>query len=283
MRAIAGYDIDARAAQGESGDGAWFAVDRHGRHVVLKWTTDLSARPRFEAVAAQLDDLRAAGAPVPRYLAIEVVEDVLVVAQERLGGRADVPVTERTVDDVLAVNELQAGVTSGVRDPAWGELVRHTLTVGEDGWCVHETLRAWSPRSRALLDRIETTGEDARPEWFPATGAVHVDLHPGNLLLADDGAVVGIVDWDGSLVGDHRFDLTSFAFCQEVEGAFRGSTASMQRVWDVAEATIEPLVLRAYAAHQALRLVDWMIRHHTPDDVARWLDAAEVLLDRHDV
>lgn len=280
---IRGYDIEARAAQGESGDGAWFATDSRGRRVVLKWTTDLTAQSRFEAVGATLDALRAAGAPVPRYLTIEVVDGVLVVAQERLGGRADVAVTERTVDDILALNELQAGIPAHRHEGGWGELLRHTLTVGEDGWCVHDSLHTWSARTRALVARVEAIGADADPAWFATTGVVHLDLHPGNLLLADDGAVVGVVDWEGATAGDHRFDLTSFAFCTAVEGTFRrGGVPSMQPLWDVLEAALDPPVLRAYAAHQSLRLVDWMVRHHQPADVDRWLDASEALLARYE-
>lgn len=280
--AIRGYEIEARAAQGESGDGAWFATDDRGRRVVLKWTTDLTARPRFEAVGATLDALRAAGAPVPRYLTIEVVDDVLVVAQERLGGRADGPLTERTVDDILALNALQFGIPAHVHEGGWGDLVIHTLTVGEEGWCVHDSLRTCSARTRALVERAEAIGGDADPAWFPTSGVVHLDLHPGNLLLADDGAVVGVVDWEGAVAGDHRFDLTSFAFCTAVEGTFRGGAPSMRSVWDALETACDPRVLRAYAAHQAVRLVDWMVRHHQPADVDRWLDAGEALLARYD-
>jgi aminoglycoside phosphotransferase (APT) family kinase protein len=279
---ITGYEIEERAAQGESGDGAWFAVDRRGREVVLKWTTDLTALPRFEAVGAMLEALRAAGAPVPRYVAVEVIDDLLVVAQERLEGRADVPVNERTVADVLAINELQVNIEAHRDDHTWAELIRHTLTVGEDGWCMHEPLRTWSSRTRALLERAVAIGDAADPAWFPTTGAVHFDLHPGNLLLHDDGSIAGVVDWEGATAGDHRFDLTSFAFCHEVEGAFRGpSVASMRAVWAAAEATIDERALQAYAAHQAVRLVDWMIRHHTPADVDRWLDAGEAMLARY--
>jgi aminoglycoside phosphotransferase (APT) family kinase protein len=276
---IPGYTIERRADRGESDEGAWFAVDREGQPVVLKWSRDVAAVPRFEALAASLDALRAAGYPAPAYTAVEVVDDVVVVAQTRLEGRIDVASNERTVEDVLALNPLQAGVDAPRYDFTWGEFVVHSLTVGEDGWCLHEPMRSWSPRTRALVERAEAIGADADPAWFPDTGIVHLDLHPGNFLFADDGSIAGVVDWEGAMAGDHRFDLTSFAFCTAGND---GTPALVEPVWRHLEATVDGRVLRAYAAHQAIRLVDWMIRHHQPADVDRWLDASEALLARFD-
>jgi aminoglycoside phosphotransferase len=279
VRTIRGYQLEARATRGESGDGAWFATDGAGRPVVLKWTADLAALPRFEATAAASEALRSRGYPAPRVLEIEVIDDLLVVAYERLDGATDVAMNETTVAHVLELVELQAGI-DGPRPEPFGDLLVHSLTVGEDGWCLHESLRTWSPRTGALLARIEALGAIAHPSWFTESGLVHLDLHPGNLLLHEDGRVAGVVDWDGALVGDHRFDLTSFAFATSVQ---HGTPALAEPVWQRIEATTAPPVLRAYAAHQALRLVDWMIRHHGPADVDRWLVASEGLLDRYEV
>jgi aminoglycoside phosphotransferase (APT) family kinase protein len=276
---IPGYTIEGRAEGGESGEGAWFATDPSGCPVVLKWFRDVSAVPRFEALAGALDALRAAGFPAPRYTAVEVVDDTVYVAQERLTGRVDVAPNARTVEHVLALSELQAGIPAPRYDFTWGDLVVHSLTVGEDGWCLHEPMRSWSARTRAFIARAEAIGADTDPAWFPDTGIVHLDLHPGNLLLADDGSIAGVVDWEGATAGDHRFDLTSFAFCTSVEG---GTPALVEPVWRHVETTVDDRILRAYAAHQAVRLVDWMIRHHQPADVDRWLAAGEALLQRYD-
>ena len=280
MRALPGYVLEGRAERGESGDGAWFATDSSGRAVVVKWFDDLTARERFEITAIALDELRSRGCPVPAYVSIEVLDDVLVLAQSRLDGRTDVPVTERTVADVLALNERQVGVAGPrAQQGSWGDFMIHSLVVGEDGWCVHESLRDHSTRARRLLDRVEAVGAAADPAWFPETGIMHLDLHPGNLLFAEDGAVTGVVDWEGATFGDSLFDLTSFAFCGET-GADT-PTSIVAPVWRVLETSVAPRVLGAYAAHQALRLVDWMIRHHAPADVDRWLDAAEAMLARY--
>jgi aminoglycoside phosphotransferase (APT) family kinase protein len=101
---------------------------------------------------------------------------------------------------------------------------------------------------------------------------VHLDLHTDNILAGDDGALTGIIDWDGACAGDHRFDLVTFAY--DLDG-------HDQPIWDVVEATgIELRVLRAYVAHHALRFTSAQVRHHT-DDVPRQLDRAERVLDRY--
>ena len=58
----------------------------------------------------------------------------------------------------------------------WGASVVHTLTVGVDGWAMHEPLRTGGRRSAAVLDRVEAVGADADPAWFPTDGLVHLDL-----------------------------------------------------------------------------------------------------------
>jgi hypothetical protein len=272
------YRVEGRAERGASDDGAWYATDELGRRMVLKRERDSTALARFEALGRSLDALRAKGYPAPAYVAIDVDDEGILLAQSRLAGRTDVAVNERTVDDVLRLNDLQAGVDAPtLAGSAFGELLVHTLVVGEDGWCVHESLHAHSARTRALVAHAEALGASLEPAMFPTTGIVHLDLHPGNLLLHDDGSVAGVVDWEGAVPGDHRFDLTSFAYCHATAS---GGDALVAPVWDALAASVEPAVLYAYAVHQVVRLVDWVLRHDGAADAEVWLDAGERLLRR---
>ena len=78
----------------------------------------------------------------------------------------------------------------------------HTLTVGVDGWAMHEPMRSGGRRSAAVLDRVEAVGADAEPAWFATDGLVHLDLHTDNILAGDDGTLTGIIDWEGACGGD---------------------------------------------------------------------------------
>jgi aminoglycoside phosphotransferase (APT) family kinase protein len=101
-----------------------------------------------------------------------------------------------------------------------------------------------------------------------------MDYHAGNL-LALDGTITGVIDWDGAGRGDRRFDLVTLRFGLPPRQTDRRVVDRLDAVLDEIPADI----LRPLWAHMSLRQVDWAIRHHTPADVTRWLDLAEQRID----
>jgi aminoglycoside phosphotransferase (APT) family kinase protein len=269
-----GFEIGARAEAGVS-DETWFATAPDGAPVVLKWFPDESVAERYAGLLPALDELRSRGVPVPEYPHVLAGDGWALSAQQVLPGASVRNPSAAMVAQVIECIAAMAGIVCPLRPPdqlPWGASVVHTLTVGGE-WAMHEPLRAGSRRSAAVLDRVLAIGADADPAWFPTDGLVHLDLHTDNVLAGDDGMLTGIIDWEGACGGDPRFDLVRFAF--DLDG-------HDQPVWDLVEATdIEPRVLRAYVAHQALRCTSWQI-HHRTDDVPRQLDRAERVLDRYD-
>ncbi len=268
-----GFQLEGRAAGGESG-GAWFAIAANGARVVLKWFTDEGMADRYAVLLPALDGLRSRGVPVPEYLFVRAVDGWTLSAQQMLSGRsfpfAPPPLVDRMIECVGAAAGIDGGLPASALH-GWGEFVIHTLTVGDDGWAHHDSLRAHSDRARRIMDFVESVGTAAEPSWFPTSGLVHYDLHTDNVLALEDGTLTGIVDWEGACAGDHRYDLVAYAFDLDGYG---------QQIWDRVEALVEAHVLRAYVAHMALRQTDWAIRQH-PEDVPRQLDRAERLLDRY--
>jgi Ser/Thr protein kinase RdoA (MazF antagonist) len=268
-----GFELEGRAPGGESG-GAWFAKAADGTRVVLKWFADEGAADRYAMLLPALDVLRSRGVPVPEYPFVRAVDGWLLSAQQFLPGRSFPAWPPQLVDRMIECVSAAAGI--GGPQPAttlesWGEFMVHTLTVGEDDWVQHDSLRTHSDRSRRLIDAIESVGAAASPSWFPTGGLVHFDLHTDNVLALDDGTLTGIIDWEGACAGDHRYDLVAFAFDLDGHG---------QQIWDRIEPLVEPRVLRAYVAHLALDRTDWAIRHH-PEDVPRQLDRAERVFERY--
>jgi aminoglycoside phosphotransferase (APT) family kinase protein len=264
-----GFHLESRAPGGESG-GAWFATSADGERVVLKWSADEGVADRYAVLLPALDVLRSRGVPVPEYRFVRAVDGWTLSAQQVLPGRS-FPVwppqlVERMIECVSAAAGIAGPAASAVQ--GWGESVIHALRVGEDGGAQHDSLRAHSARSQRVIGIIKAVGAEAEPSWFPTSGLVHYDLHTDNVLALADGTLTGIIDWEGACWGDHRYDLVAFAFDLDGHG---------QQIWDRVEALIEPHVLRAYAAHMALRRTDWAIRHR-PEDVPRQLDRAERVL-----
>jgi len=270
-----GFELGARAVGGES-QGAWFATAPDGTPVVLKWFPDETVAYRYAVLLPALDELRARGVPVPEYPHVLTVDGGTLSAQRVLPGRSEDNPSPAVVEAMVECVAAKAGIGGPWPAPdlrPWGAFVVRTLTVGEDGWAMHQPLRTGGRRSAAVLDRVEAVGADADPSWFPDDGLVHLDLHTDNVLIGDDGTLTGIVDWEGACAGDHRFDLVAFAFDLDGHG---------QPIWDVVDAAdFEPRVLRAYVAHLALKCTDWAIRHH-PEDVPRQLDRAERVFDRYE-
>jgi Ser/Thr protein kinase RdoA (MazF antagonist) len=270
-----GFELGARAVGGES-QGAWFATAPDGTPVVLKWFPDETVADRYAVLLPALDELRARGVPVPEYPHVVAVDGWTLSAQQVLPGRSEDTWSPAVVETMVEFVAAKADIVGPRPAPdlrPWGEFVVHTLTVGEDGWAMHEPLWRGDRRSAAVLDRIEAVGADSDASWFPDDGLVHLDLHTDNVLIGDDGALSGIIDWEGACAGDHRFDLVAFAFDLDGHG---------QPIWGVVDAAhFDPRVLRAYVAHLTLKFTDWAIRHHT-DDVPRQLDRAERVLDRYE-
>jgi len=271
-----GFELGVRAEAGVSDEGAWFATAPDGAPVVLKWFPDETVAERYAVLLPGLDELRSRGVPVPEYPHVLAVDGWTLSAQQVLPGASVRNPSPAMVEQVVECVAAMAGVACPLPAPdllPWGASVVHTLTVGVDGWAMHEPLRTGGRRSAAVLDRVVAVGADADAAWFPTDGLVHLDLHTDNILAGDDGTLTGIIDWEGACAGDPRFDLVRFAY--DLDG-------HDQPVWDVVEATgIEPSVLRGYVAHHALRCTSWQIHHHT-DDVPRQLDRAERVLDRYE-
>jgi hypothetical protein len=247
-----------------------------GRHGVLTHWGDTSpaVRARFERAGELLALARANGVPAPRYDLVTVLQDRIAIVQERLPGappeRVDLPLVQAMVD----IARRGGGLLTGRADVPGAEL--HLLRSGP-GFCVHESLAQYDDRTRALLALVRRIGAEQATR-MAGDDVVHLDFHPGNVLVDRTGAVTGVVDWDGVERGDHRFALVTLRFDLALPPRDRADASARQAAARWLDArlddVLDPGTLRTYWAHMSLRLVYWSIRHHGPDDVDRWLTAA---------
>lgn len=268
-----GFVLGDRATGGAS-QGAWFATGPDGAAVVLKWFPDQNLVDRYAQLLPALDELWGRGVPVPRYRHVLPIDGGTITAQQMLPGRSEDNPSPAVVDALVDAIAAKAGITGPATEVgSWGDFVVETLTVGRAGWAAHEPMCTHGPRTADLLDRIHAIGAEADPSWFREDGLVHLDLHTDNVLI-DNGALTGIIDWDGACAGDHRFDLAAFVF--DLDG-------HDQPIWEIVDAVgFAPEVLRAYVAVLALKSTSSTIQHR-PNDLSRQLDRAERVFARYEL
>jgi tRNA A-37 threonylcarbamoyl transferase component Bud32 len=250
--------------------GAADVRERDGtRYVLTWWEGDAESGRR---AATLVEGLRQRGYPAPAFVLADDVGGVTVMMQEFVAGEATDTISDPAIDRLLELNALQVGA-SPAHDATWSEYMVGSLLRGCVGYCVHPPLRDYDRRTRSLLESIHQAGEAV--DELPSGDVVHVDFHHRNVLVSD-GQVSAVIDWEGCRTGDAAFDLVTLAFGLSVADV---TAQARERVWDEVCRRTVPTVRRAYAAHMALRQVDWSIRHRTPADVEHWLGVAWQLLD----
>jgi Phosphotransferase enzyme family len=254
--------------------GATEAVDGDGRRVVAKWEwpAGQGRLDQLSVATGLIARLRLGGARLPKYLVTEPVEDGVLVIQGWMPGTASDDVPASVLEDLVAHNRLQSGAGRG--GTGWKAYVRRSLLVGLEGYCEHGSLQRHSPATRDLLAQARAAGNALSKVDLVEDDAVHLDFHHRNALCCD-GRLSAVIDCEGYRTGDRVFDLVTLAFGLSVAEC----PAFAQRdLWRQIRADRDKVIADAYVAHQALRQVDWSIRHRAPSDVASWLRRSSELL-----
>ncbi|MFD7428935.1 phosphotransferase [Streptomyces sp. NPDC059818] len=246
--------------------GAAFVRWPDAHRSVLKWRPRSRAADMEAGPLAVTEALRLAGCPAPATELVAQVGHAVAVVQELLPGKALDRLDHRTLDQALELNQLQA---DRLADRPEIPTVEFHLREDGPGYCLHDPLRLHNRRSAALERWIAAVGAD-HPARMAGHDAVHMDFHPGNILAAD-GSITGVIDWDGAARGDRRFDLVTLRFGIHAGEADPRVTRRLDTVLD----SLPEDILRPAWAHMSLRMVDWAIRHFTAADVEHWLDLAE--------
>jgi hypothetical protein len=237
-----------------------------GREGVLKWRPDFTAEQMTAGPLAVVEALRELGYPAPATQFVAQVGTAVVTVQERLPGKKIDYLDEGLFAQVVALKERHVGAMADRTDVPRNHLC---LRADGPGYCLHEPLRRFGARTAVLETRIARIGAD-RPERMTGDDVVHQDFHANNM-LAVDGRITGVIDWDGAGRGDARFDLVTLRFGIHPAGA----EPSVVRRLDAQLDEIPPEMLSPAWAHMSLRMTDWAIRHFPSDQVGTWVKLAE--------
>jgi hypothetical protein len=272
----------ARGAQG-----AYRLRDATGAECVLKWQPGASRPGRIAAEVPLLDRLRAAGYPVPRYVAFGVLDDPVgrYTVQERLPGESAWGLSGPALEDALALNDLQAGAGAGLLAPSlpaglepyepWHRRLPRLTLEGDEGFCRVDAMPAYSAAAAALLERVQeyVAGRARLLEARPGDDVVHFDFGGPNILV-ERGRVSGVVDW-APLPGDRAFDLATLLF---YDGYYADVPATRARVRARALELIDAETFGVYLCHMVHREADWAVRHDDDATIARALAVCDAAL-----
>jgi len=240
----------------------------------LKWGTDDEHLDRLQQVVALTQTLHAVGYPAPRYFLLGTIDGYSYTIQEELPGVPMEVVTASVLPRLLELGGLQAG-RAPAEQSEWPDPVADPVLVGGDGYCLLDTLRTYSSTTAQLLAALQEIVLAHRDEHYEMNDVVHFDFNPFNILLEHD-QVSGVVDWEGSCVGDATFDLATLLFYSYQTLDVR------EHLLRAIQKRVGPGILSVYMSHLILRQVDWSIRYHDRATVDSYLRVAEqVLRDMH--
>ncbi|HEV7215131.1 MAG TPA: aminoglycoside phosphotransferase family protein [Chloroflexota bacterium] len=94
------------------------------------------------------------------------------------------------------------------------------------------------------------------PAHFSTGDVVHADFAPENT-LADNGRLVGVVDWERCRVGDAGLDLVGMLF--DIELGEKALPAVRRRLWSALVERVPPDVRALYVTIYAVRYASWAI------------------------
>ncbi len=247
-------------------DGAAFIHWPDGRPGVLSCSN--RSRAELERIGDILQLLRTRGIPAPHYDLIVELPDTTVIVQERLPGEP----TPRHIDypmmaAILSMTDSFKGVLADQPDVPAFELVLHGPRTA--------SLAAYDDRSRRLLEWIRSI--DARTPQMTGDDLIHCDYHRDNILFDENGTLTGIVDWHDARNlrrGDRRYQAVhlAFDFAWALARDWNVIDPAAMRLLDRAIAAIDPELVDAYWANDALRMVDMLLSRE-------WYDSADAIID----
>ncbi len=266
------YRLVRRLAGGETG--AHEVEGPDGGRLVCKWERDPSRQAARRSGVALTQRLQTeAGWPVPDQYIVEGAGETFVLQTLEAGAPIDV-MTHHLVDQLLELHQRRLGLVRAGDETGWTEQLFATLTVGGEGYCLHEPLREFDRRTANLVHRIEAASRDLDASEFPAADIVHWDFHHGNLLQVD-GELSAIVDNDFVTVADAAFDLVALAMASI---PLPREPGVQTRLFSAAFAGLDDTRRNAYVGHLLIRNLDWAIRKARTSAVEFWLDQAGRLL-----
>ena len=253
----------------------WLAQGEPGL-VIVKANANPFVAERMAWAPRALDALATRGYPVPTVLwhgRLGTWWSVVVL--NRLPGRPLRTLDERNLDALLSLVELQADLDVGPGGWDTTEWIELVLFEGWEGW--------WDAAERAAPEtsrRLRAFVEGVRGYRLPRSDVVHGDLNVSNM-LASNGQVTGVIDWDALGYGSRASDLAGLIFdwhrfrLAGDDIATEGETRIVNRIVEL----VGEAGLRCSIGYGAVGRLGLAAQRGTRDDLERWCRVTDAILD----
>lgn len=255
------FRLGRPVAGGESGC-THSILDDEGIEFILKWGEGSEFRVRQTVEIARR--LKTVGYPAPDFIVSSGGNGLRYLVQRMMPGTPGAALTPALLERIAELNRLQEDAAAEFAE-GWPARIVESVEKGFGDWCVHDSLTAHSRQTAALLAELRRTVSIVAGERYRTTDAVHFDFSTANILV-ENGAVSGVIDWNGCCAGDRAFDLTTLAFyaLEDTEVA----TWLLDRALEISGSRAVAL----YLSHMIVRQLDWSIRNHDQPTVTRYLN-----------
>lgn len=278
IRAARGWSLCPLARLGRPrADRATWLADGEPGTVIVKANANPFAPARAAWVARTLGMLGGRGYPVPRLLWQGPLDPHWwLEVQAHLPGEPLRTLDHAALEELLALVELQGdpGLGPGGWDVSWW-----TAVVLFEGW-----ERWWDGAQAAAPATSQRLGAFLEPAWghvLPATDVVHGDLNLTNV-LARNGAITGVVDWDHVGVGTRATDLAGLLFdwyrLRLAEAPMLAPAGDERLVGRIVELSGEQ-GLRCTVAYGAVARLGLSAQRGEQGDLETWRRVTDAILD----
>jgi Phosphotransferase enzyme family len=272
----------ARLGRPRKGRRTWLAQasgDGAPGVVIVKVTANPFTPGRAAWAANAMGLLAERGYPVGSLLWHgQLAAQWFLVVQPRLPGQQLHTLDGATLDALLGLVEVQAGLAPQLGEGGWdiSWWIGVVLFEGWEHWW--EAAEAAAPQTSRRLRAF------LQPAWgyqLASEDLVHGDLNLTNV-LASDGVISGVVDWDDLGVGCRAADLGGLLFdwhrlrlAGEAALAPDGDQRLVRRIVEIAG----DQGLRCVVAYGAVARLGLAVQRHEPDALRTWRRVTEALLD----
>jgi hypothetical protein len=270
--------LAGRAGQVMDDRRTWLAEAAFGP-VVVKAIASPFAGERAAWATAALPVLGSRGYPVPDVVWHGRLNECwFLVVQKRLPGQPLDSLGSATLEDLLALIERQAGLgpVIGAWDVSWWVSV-----VLFEGW-----ESCWDIAQDVAPQTTRRLRQFIGPAWghrLPAADIVHHDLNLSNV-LARDGVITGVVDWDDAGTGSRATDLASLLFewhRLRLEHHAETAPGGGQKIAGRIAAIVGDDGLRCTITYAAIDGLAWYARRADAGALETWRQVTEAVLDSH--